>query len=67
MIFMARYSSYPEVLFLKNIGHYEKIPFWIDSMMVFNITQKHIASQKTYLELILAILYLFSESVVKSC
>ena len=64
---MARYGSYIDVLFKKNWTPYEKIHFWIDSKTFFIITQKHIASQQNYLELMWAILHLFSESVVKSC
>ena len=67
IIFMARYGSYIDVLFQNNWKPYEKIQFWIDSKKFFIITQKHIASQETYLELIWAILHQFSESVVKFC
>ena len=52
MIFMARYGSYIDVLFKKNWTPYEKIHFWIDSKTFFIITQKHITSLQTYLELI---------------
>ena len=52
MIFVARYGSYIDVLFEKKWTPYEKIHFWIDSKTFFIITQKHITSLQTYLELI---------------